>query len=233
MSLKYELDTLEGVDESVAALYEQKGDRFQLKVEGVEDVTGLKSKIAELLDEKKAAQKRAEQEAEARAQAAAEAAAKAGDVEALKKSWQEKLSRRETELAEQIKARDARLHDLTVGSTAQSIASEIAVQGSAGVIARLVRDRLRYDDGKVVVLDAEGKPSALSVDELKKEISEDPALAPLILGSKASGGGAAGAKGGGAAKSLHEMTGAERAALANKDPAAFNKLVEAAKTTGS
>lgn len=227
MSLKYELDTLDGVDESVAALYEQKGDRFQLKVEGVEDVTGLKSKIAELLDEKKAAQKRAEQEAEARAQAAAEAAAKAGDVDALTKSWQEKLTKREAELAEQIKQRDARLQDLTVGATARDIAS-IALKGSEAVVARLARERLRYEDGKVIVLDNEGKPSALTPDELKDELSRDPALAPLIQGSRASGGGASGLKGGGAAKSWNEMTGMERVELRRTNPAEHARLKKAA-----
>jgi hypothetical protein len=51
-----------------------------------------------------------------------------------------------------------------------------------------------------VVKDSEGKPSALTVDELKKEIMADAAFAPLIVGSKATGGGASGGKGGGAAK---------------------------------
>jgi len=201
--------------------------------EAQKGIEALKAKNEELLGEKKEAQKRAKAEAEAREAAAAEAAAKSGDVEALSKSWQDKLAKREAELAEAIKARDAQLHDLTVGATAQSIASEIAVQGSSNVIARLVRDRLRYEDGKVVVLDAEGKPSALTVDELKKEVSEDPALAPLIVGSRASGGGAAGAKGGGATKQLHEMTGAERVAMSKNDPAGFAKLVEAAKSKGN
>ena len=227
MSLKLELDTLEGVDETVAALYEQRGEKYRLKVEGVEDVSGLKSKINELLDEKKAAQKRAEQEAEARAQAAAEAAAKAGDVDALTKSWQEKLAKRETELSEQIKQRDARLQDLTVGATARDIAS-IAMPGSEAVLARLARDRLRYEDGKVVVLDNEGKPSALTADELREEMRLDPALGPLIQGSRASGGGAGGAKGGGAAKSWNELSGMERVELRRTNPAEHARLKAAA-----
>lgn len=196
--------------------------------EAQKGIEALKAKNEELLGEKKEAQKRAKAEAEAREAAAAEAAAKSGDVEALSKSWQDKLAKREAELAEAIKARDAKLHDLTVGATAQSIASEIAVQGSANVIARLVRDRLRYEDGKVVVLDAEGRPSALSVDELKKEVSEDPALAPLIVGSRASGGGAAGAKGGGATKSWNEMSGMERVELRRTNPAEHARLKAAA-----
>lgn len=225
--LKLELDTLEGVDETVAALYEQKGEKYRLKVEGVEDVSGLKSKLAELMDEAKTAKQKAREEAEARAQAAADAAAKAGDVDALTKSWQEKLTKRETELSEQIKQRDARLQDLTVGATARDIAS-IAMPGSEAVLARLARDRLRYEDGKVVVLDNEGKPSALTPDELREEMRLDPALGPLIQGSKASGGGAGGAKGGGAAKSWNELSGMERVELRRTNPAEHARLKAAA-----
>lgn len=57
MTLKFQLDSLEGVDESVAALYVEKGGKFVLGIEGLpqhEDVTGLKAKVEELLGEKKA-----------------------------------------------------------------------------------------------------------------------------------------------------------------------------------
>jgi hypothetical protein len=58
-------------------------------------------------------------------------------------------------------------------------------------------------DGRAVavVMDAEGKPSALTVDELGKEIANNAAFAPLIVASNAAGGGANGAQRGGAAKS--------------------------------
>ncbi|MCF5010507.1 hypothetical protein GIW66_29755, partial [Pseudomonas lactis] len=66
MTLKFQLDSLEGVDESVQALYVEKDGKFVLGIEGLpqpEDVSGLKSKVQELLDEKKAADK-ARKEAE-------------------------------------------------------------------------------------------------------------------------------------------------------------------------
>jgi len=231
--LKFELDTLEGVDETVAALYEQKGDKFRLKVEGIDPADELKEALRKEREDRKAAKERADAlEREAR-ERADEDARKRGDSEALEKSWQEKLSKREVELQNEIKARDARLTELTVGTTAQAIGAELAMQGSAAVVTKLVRERLRYEDGKVIVLDNHGMPSALTLDELKKEFREDPAIAPLIQGSKASGGGAGGAKGGGAAKTLNEMTGAERVAMSQTDPAGFAKLVEAAKSKGN
>lgn len=221
-----ETDTTQTETPDVAALQAQLSDALK----GIE---ALKAKNDELLGETKAAKAKAREEAEARQRAADEAAAKSGDVDTLTKSWQEKLTRRESELLEEVTKRDAQLMQLTVGATAQSIASELAVHGSAGVLAKLVRERLKYEGGKVSVLDADGRPSALTVEELKKEIADDPGLAPLIVGSRATGGGAAGAKGGGAAKTLHEMTGAERVALSKTDPAKFAQMVEAAKSKGN
>ncbi len=54
--LKFQLDTLEGVDESVRAFYTEKDGKYVLGIEGLPqpaDVSGLKSKVEELLAEKK------------------------------------------------------------------------------------------------------------------------------------------------------------------------------------
>jgi len=52
-----------------------------------------------------------------------------------------------------------------------------------------------------VVIGQDGKPSALTIDELKSELAANPAFAPIIAASKAAGGGASGGgNGGGAAK---------------------------------
>lgn len=159
----------------------------------------LKAKNDELLGETKAAKKAAREEAEARQKAADEAAAKNGDVEALNKSWQAKLDKAANEYAEALKARDAQLTDLTVNATARKLAGDLAVPGSADVLLPHIKSRLSYADGKLSVLDGDGKPSASTVDELAKEIAANKAFAPLIVASMATGGGAIGGKGGGAA----------------------------------
>ena len=43
-----------------------------------------------------------------------------------------------------------------------------------------------------MVIGQDGKPSALTIDELKAEFTSNPAFAPVIAGSKATGGGASG-----------------------------------------
>ena len=229
--LKFQLDTLEGVDEAVRALYTEKDGKFVLGVEGLpqqEDVSGLKAKVDELLGEKKAAEKaRKDAEEQARLERE-EAARKSGNVEELEKSWSEKYNRREAELNGMLEQErgtlSTQIRDLTVGRTATDIASALAIPGSAKALLPHIERRLSVEqrDGKpvVVVLDQQGKLSAATLDELKAEFANDTAFAPLIAGSKASGGGAAGAGGGGgAAKGKIGGTKEERtAAIASRFP---------------
>ncbi|UHG95787.1 MULTISPECIES: hypothetical protein [unclassified Pseudomonas] len=229
--LKFQLDTLEGVDEAVRALYTEKDGKFVLGIEGLpqpEDVSGLKSKVEELLGEKKAAEKaRKDAEEQARLERE-EAARKSGNVEELEKSWSEKYNRREAELNGMLEQErgtlSTQIRDLTVGRTATDIASALAIPGSAKALLPHIERRLSVEqrDGKpvVVVLDQQGKLSAATLDELKAEFANDTAFAPLIAGSKASGGGAAGAGGGGgAAKGKIGGTKEERqAAIASRFP---------------
>lgn len=207
MSLQYKVDTLDGLDDSVKGLYSEKDGAFVLSVEGIpppEDVSGLKSKLDELLAEKKSEAEKRRQAEEAAKQAAEEAARKAGDIGALESSWKEKLAAREQELLDQIKAKDNAVIELTSGQTAVKLAAELAVQGSADVLLPHIKSRLRteYRDGQptTVVLDKDGRPSAMSVDDLKKEFVGNAAFAPLIVASKASGAGRTVGDGGGAAK---------------------------------
>ena len=229
--LKFQLDTLEGVDEAVRALYTEKDGKFVLGIEGLpqqEDVSGLKAKVDELLGEKKMAEKKAREAEEAARLEREEAARKSGNVEELERSWSEKYNRREAELngtlEQERSTLSGQIRDLTVGRTATDIASALAVQGSAKALLPHIERRLSVEqrEGKpvVVVLDAQGKLSAATLDELKAEIANDAAFAPLIAGSKASGGGAGGAGGGGgAAKGKIGGTKEERqAAIASRFP---------------
>lgn len=227
--LKYQLDSLEGLEPAVAAMYEEKGGKHVLKVDGIpqgEDVSGLKTKNQELLDELKQFKGKAKDAEEAARKAADDAARKSGDVEALENSWKEKFTKREQELLGLLDGSTGQIKALTVGRTATDLAAELAVQGSAKALLPHIERRLSMEirDGRptVVVLDAAGKPSASTLDELKTEFAADPVFAPLIAASKASGGGAGGARhGGGAAgvpKTLAECKG---------DPALETKYFEA------
>lgn len=199
--IEYQLESLENIDETLQGLYEQTDTGYQLKVTGIpepekEDLSGLKNKVDELLREKKAASQKAREAAEEADAARLEAAKKGNDTEALDKSWQEKFNAREVELKKELDAMSGTLVKLTSGQTATKIAAEIAVQGSADVLLPHLERRLRteFRDGSpvTVVLDKDGKPSAMSVDELKAEFQNSAAFAPLIVGTKANGAGRTG-----------------------------------------
>jgi len=136
--------------------------------------------------------------------AAEEAAKKSGDVEALEKSWQDKLTAREAELTGQLTGYEKMVSDMTAGAQALKLAAEMSIPGSADAMLPHIKSRLTTEihEGKPVlrVLDADGKPSALSIDDLRKEFENNKAFAPLLIGSHASGGGAVnnGKEGGGA-----------------------------------
>ncbi|WBA79560.1 hypothetical protein [Endozoicomonas sp. GU-1] len=204
MALKFKVESLEGMDEATAAMYQKTDSGYQLAVDGLpeqEDTSGLKAKNAELLAKLK--EQKAEREAADKAarEAADEAARKSGDVAALEKSWSEKLTAKEAELMAQIEARDSSLKTMLVDNVAQAMATEISV--SPALLIPHIKGRLSVEvqDGKHItrVLDAEGKPSAATIDDLKKEFVSNEAYAPVIIGSKASGGQApsSGAQGGG------------------------------------
>ena len=199
--IEFKLDSLENIDESLQGLYEQTDTGYQLKVTGIpepekEDLSGLKNKVDELLREKKAASQKAREAAEEADAARLEAAKKGNDTEALDKSWQEKFNAREVELKKELEELSGTLVKLTSGQTATKIAAEIAVQGSADVLLPHLERRLRteFRDGSpvTVVLDKDGKPSAMSIDELKAEFQNSAAFAPLIVGTKANGAGRTG-----------------------------------------
>lgn len=199
--IEFKLDSLENIDETLQGLYEQTDTGYQLKVTGIpepekEDLSGLKNKVDELLREKKAASQKAREAAEEADAARLEAAKKGNDTEALDKSWQEKFNAREVELKKELDELSGTLVKLTSGQTATKIAAEIAVQGSADVLLPHLEKRLRteFRDGSpvTVVLDKDGKPSAMSIDELKAEFQNSAAFAPLIVGTKANGAGRTG-----------------------------------------
>lgn len=235
--MKYLIDkaAYDALEPSMQAFYKAQGDDFVLAVEGLpapEDTAGLKAKNDELLAELKANKTKAREAEEAARIAAEEAARKSGDTEALDRSWNEKHTKALTEKEQTLAALQSQVHALTVGATAARLAGELAVQGSAGVLQRLIEPRLSMEirEGKpvVVVLDNEGRPTALTPEEFKNEITSDAALAPLVAGSKATGGGAAGSKGGGAAKSWDQLTGMERVELRRTNPAEHARLKAAA-----
>jgi hypothetical protein len=72
------------------------------------------------------------------------------------------------------------------------------------------------------VKDENGKPSALSLDELKREFLDNQEYSTIIKTKAGSGGGATPSSGGGATtKKLSEMTPTEEAKFEREDPEGY------------
>ena len=210
MALKAVLDSLEGLAPEFAKEYKQGSDgRYYLDIEGIDehpDIGALKrAKDYEKAERQKLAAKLKEVQASLEALTEErdnilKGALPKADVEKLEESWKQKLAKREQELTEQINNLNGHLQRILVDNVAQQIATEISK--APALLLPHIKQRLKVDfvDGKPVtkVLDADGSISALSIEDLKKEMVANPIYAPIIIGSKASGGGAEGGQRGGA-----------------------------------
>lgn len=179
-----------------------------------ESVAKLEAKNKELLQARADAKKAADKASDDARKATEDAARKSGDVEALEKSWREKLESETKDRDAKLTAYEQMINKMTVGAEAQRMASDLAVPGSADVLLPHIERRLTVEvkDGIPVVrvIDKDGKPSALSIDDLKKEIEGNPAFAPLIIGSKANGSGGVGGKGGAGNEDVMKLPPVER-----------------------
>lgn len=152
-----------------------------------------------------------------------------GNLTALETSWREKLTRAEADGKTALEAARKQITRILVDERALALAADISTVPA--LMARNLKDRLSVDfEGDVPtlrVLDTSGKPTALSVDDLVKEFTGSKEYAPIIIASKASGGGAAGAggAGGGAAgsKKFADLSEVERTNLYRTDRAAFDR----------
>lgn len=236
MALKRKLTAAEwqALSEDVKKEYKPEGSDYVLDLEDTAFDTLKAEKAAEkakrekaekdLQDLKDAAAEKERKEAEDKAKAS-------GDVAALEKSWKDKAEREVEAEREKTKAADNALRVALVDTEATKIAHEICTVPDLIVDKIKSRMKVEITDGVPVVrvLSADGKPSALSVADLKKEFLDNPAYKAIIKGSNASGGGAGGGgQGGGASqKKLSEMTATEEAKFANEHPEEYAKLVGA------
>lgn len=193
MALKYEVEKLDDVDESMRELYEEKGGKFVLKVEGVpapdndlaERLRKLEANNQSLLEEKRKAKEAADK-------AQLEAARKAGDLEAVEKSWKDKLKALEEERAQERANLESVVQKMTADQSASQLAAEVFGQ-HAKIALPHIRSRLKTEvhegTATIRVLDAEGKPTAMSLDDLREEFRNNPDYASIVVGSRAKGSG--------------------------------------------
>ena len=213
--MKAIVDKIEDVAEGWRGEYVAgEGGKFYLKLEGLE--AGSSSKhpaVTELLNAKQHSNtelqtvkqelqdaKKATKDAQDALHARLSGKVDKTDLEALEKSWGQRLIDAQTEHGKQKSSLESSLRDVLVTKEALTMASRLAVDGSAPLLAKSIAERLSAEitsEGKAItrVLGVDGKPSAATIADLEKEIVDTPMYRPLLLGSKASGSGASGSQG--------------------------------------
>lgn len=215
--------------------YRAQGEDFVLDIEG-EDTTDWKKKRDIEAEHRRNAEARATAAENERDEMRRGAIPKA-DVEALENSWKAKVTTAEQAGA----ARVAELETVIATTTADTAARDVASMFLApAAMIPMVRSRLKPEivGGVAVtrVLDKNGQPSALTLDDLKAEFKADPTLAPVIVASKASGAGASGGQQqpggpGAGGKKLKDMGDAERLKLYRENKPEFDRLVAEQKNS--
>lgn len=155
---------------------------------------------------------------------------KSGMDEALETSYKEKVANLEKERDTVRDELTGEINRLLVHETALRIATEISTVPE--LLAPVIEARLKAEKGGdnkffLRVLDAENKPSAASLDELKQELLANTKYATIMVSGKGSGGGAndSGDKGGAQSKKgFWEHSDEELTKLRNEQPEEFERL---------
>ena len=194
------------LDESVKAqLSERFNEALQATLEN--ETKGLKSKVDELLSEKKKVQQEREQALLQAKQEAEEKAAKENDYKQLFESQKQEADT----LRSTIEKMNAEVTQQKIRAEAAKLASQLTKDtGRAQLLQKEIGQRLTLVDNELRVTDESGQLTVSSLDDLANSIKT--AYPFLVDGSQASGGGATKAQGG--AEARKEVT---RAAFDSMD----------------
>lgn len=195
--LKRKLDKAvwEKLSDEMKPLYKEKDGAYTLDLEAAssedDDSGELRRAHDRLKEDLKAAKKALKDKEALEEDGEVLDAKKKGDIEKLEKSWQGKVDAVTKEKDATILKQSEFIKTTLLDSAAKDVAS---IATSPTILMPHVKSRLTVDlDGDVPtirVLGKDGKPSAASLDELKKEFVANKEFSTIIVASKASGGAA-------------------------------------------
>lgn len=233
--MKYTItkETFDALDEAGKAHYTLSGDSATLVIEDGPDYAKLKNKLAIEKEHRMKAETRLT-ESTTRAEQLKADLDKAGDspkkLEELRENFEKQLSEEKGKLDAERQTIVAARHKNLVNELASGFAND------KFTVPELVTDRIAarlhvetVEGSEVVrVLDASGKPSILTVDDLKTEFLGNESFASIIKAPAGSGGNAAQSRGGTpATKKLSEMSVAEQSTMERENPEQFRELIAA------
>lgn len=232
MALKKKLSKAEydKLSDAIKAEYIEDGDGFRLDIDGDEDTGALKrakDREAQLRRDAEAKLREAQEELD---RINGDDARKKGDIATLEKSWQKKLDDTKAEYEGKV----SKLTTHTTKTLVDNVATQIAtkISNAPALLLPHIKSRLQADfegDAPVTrVLDKDGKPSAMTVEELAAEFVANKDFSAIITASKASGGAGkpSNNNGGGAPNNSDKP-----ADLASMNPAQLAEHIKASKAT--
>lgn len=227
MALKYQLETIEDLDEPLQQLYTEKNGKYVLDVEGVEpveNIKGLKSALAKEREAANAYKKFGDPDDIAQQIADLEQKIKeAGKGSKAADDAQAKIDQLTEQYEAKLKDSESRFSQLLRRQATADLKAELAKAGvvpeGLDLLAGYATNRLQFEnDGSVKVLTADGKPMIGSGDDhgatlsdLARELAES--IPHLVADKGAGGGGTPSSKGGKpnpTSKPLKEWTDAEK-----------------------
>lgn len=232
MALKKKLSKAEydKLSDAIKAEYIEDGDGFRLDIDGDEDTGALKrakDREAQLRRDAEAKLREAQEELD---RINGDDARKKGDIATLEKSWQKKLEDQKAEYEGKV----SKLTTHTTKTLVDNVATQIAtkISNAPALLLPHIKSRLQADfegDAPVTrVLDKDGKPSAMTVEELAAEFVANKDFSAIVTASKASGGAGkpSNNSGGGAPNNSDKP-----ADLASMNPAQLAEHIKASKAT--
>lgn len=243
LMLKLTVDSLEAVDEGLRDFYEERDGKFALKVEGLEDTSGLKSALEKERREKRELDKKVkrwealgksdEEIADLLAkheEAEAKRAKEAGDTDAILKQHREKWEREKADLESELNAARASERSAIISTSVMSALTKAgATDEGVDLLPDRLAGRIKYEteDGKRVLrimqadgetpMAGSGKDGMATFDDLVKEAASK--WPSLFQASGTTGGGrppGKGAGGAGVTKKSDLKTEKDRAAYVEK-----------------
>lgn len=193
MALKRKIskEAFDKLSEDIKAEYKEQDGEYVLDIDGDEDTGALKRAKDREAQLRRDAEKRAKEAEEKLQGLEGDDARKRGDIETLEKSWEKKHNETKAQYEERIQKQEGFMKKTLVDSVAKDIAHKISTSPSLimpHIKSRLTAD-LEGDNPSTKVLDANGQPSAMTIDELQEEFVANKDFSAIIIGSKASGSG--------------------------------------------
>lgn len=232
MALKKKLTKEEHakLSDHIKAEYIEDGDGFRLDIDGDEDTGALKrakDREAQLRREAETKLREAQEQLDALGN---DDARKKGDIQTLEKSWQKKLEDQKAEYEGKLGKLTSHTKTQLVDNVAQQIASKIS--NAPALLLPHIKARLAADfegDAPITrILDKDGKPSAMTVEELSAEFVANKDFSAIITASKASGGAGKPSNNNGGGAPNHSDKPAD---LASMNPAQLAEHIKASKAT--